>query len=78
MIVCVCKGVSDRDVARAITDGATSIADVTRCTRAGSGCGSCHVAIQQSLDMAAGRTAKPLITLRGQRVVLRTLAAITV
>ncbi len=69
MIVCVCKGVSDRDVAAAIAAGAQSVQDITRCTRAGSGCGRCRVAIQESLDMAHGRLAKPVVR-------LSTLAAI--
>ena len=52
MIVCVCKGVSDRDLAQAIGNGARSVEDVVQCTRAGSGCGSCHQAIQDAIDMA--------------------------
>lgn len=69
MIVCVCKGVSDRDVACAIAGGARSVDDITQCTRAGSGCGRCRSAIQQSLDMAHGKLAKPVVR-------LATLAAI--
>jgi bacterioferritin-associated ferredoxin len=64
MIVCICKSVSDRDLAKVIADGAQTVADVTQCTRAGSGCGGCKQSIQQSLDMAHGRLAKPLIMLR--------------
>ena len=64
MLVCVCKAVSDRDVAKAIADGAESVDDVTRCTRAGSGCGACRESIQDAIDMAHGRVDKPLIILR--------------
>jgi bacterioferritin-associated ferredoxin len=41
MIVCVCRGASDRDVHRAIQHGASSIADLQRCG-IGTECGSCH------------------------------------
>ena len=42
MLVCLCKAVSDRDVARALADGARSVEDVVRCTGAGTGCGMCR------------------------------------
>ena len=63
MIVCVCKAVSDRAIARAIAEGAQSVDDVARCTGAGTGCGACRHSVQQALDMTSGRTAKPLIML---------------
>ncbi len=47
MIVCICKSVSDREIARAIDDGACSLEDVARCTGAGLGCGTCHESIRQ-------------------------------
>jgi bacterioferritin-associated ferredoxin len=63
MIVCVCKAVSGERVARAISDGARSVEEITQCTGAGSGCGSCKKAIQQALDMSSGRLAKPVVRL---------------
>jgi bacterioferritin-associated ferredoxin len=45
MIVCICRGVSDRTVKRAIEDGAESVAAVGRACGAGTDCGSCHLQI---------------------------------
>lgn len=42
MIVCVCKAISDREVARAVAGGARSVEDIARCTGAGTECGSCR------------------------------------
>jgi bacterioferritin-associated ferredoxin len=63
MIVCLCKGVSDRDVARAIEEGADSVEAITGCTGAGSGCGRCRAGLAKAVDMAHGRSAKPRIIL---------------
>jgi bacterioferritin-associated ferredoxin len=50
MIVCVCKGVTDRDLNEAIGRGCRSLDDVARCTHAGTGCGTCRATIQERLD----------------------------
>ena len=42
MIVCVCKAVSDRDVARAVAGGARTVEDLACATGAGTECGSCR------------------------------------
>jgi bacterioferritin-associated ferredoxin len=63
VIVCICKSVSDRSVARAIAQGAGSVEDIARCTGAGTGCGTCRHSLQEALDMASGRRAKPRIVL---------------
>jgi bacterioferritin-associated ferredoxin len=63
MIVCLCKSVSDRDVARAIEDGAESVDAIAACNGAGSGCGACRPILSQALDMARGRIAPPRIIL---------------
>ena len=41
-VVCLCVGVSERKVHRAIGNGAASIDDVGRACGAGSRCGGCH------------------------------------
>jgi bacterioferritin-associated ferredoxin len=68
MLVCVCKAVSDRDVARAIADGAASVDEIARCTGAGTECGSCRESLACSLAGACqggGRADRPtLIALR--------------
>ena len=68
MIVCLCRGVSGGDVARAIDAGAETIEEVARRTGAGLGCGRCLVELRQALDMAQGKPPKP-------RIVLPTVAA---
>jgi bacterioferritin-associated ferredoxin len=70
MIVCVCKAVSDREVAKAIEEGAETVEQVMQRTGVGGGCGRCLVDVRRALDMAQGKIAKPII-------VLPVLAALT-
>jgi bacterioferritin-associated ferredoxin len=42
MIVCVCRGVSDRAIRAAVAGGAKSIDEIADACRAGDGCGACH------------------------------------
>jgi bacterioferritin-associated ferredoxin len=41
VIICICRGKSDREIAKAIDNGATSVRDLQRCG-IGDQCGSCH------------------------------------
>ncbi|MCP4807978.1 MAG: (2Fe-2S)-binding protein [Proteobacteria bacterium] len=41
MILCLCHGVSDRDVRKHVDDGAGNLHAVSQRCRAGSDCGSC-------------------------------------
>lgn len=50
MLVCHCKGVSDRDVRRAIQSGACSRYDIARQCGAGSVCGGCIPVIDELLE----------------------------
>lgn len=50
MIVCHCRGVTDRTIKRAIHRGATSRRQVARTCGAGAGCGGCRTTIQAILD----------------------------
>jgi bacterioferritin-associated ferredoxin len=52
MIVCICRGKSDRDINRVIDAGATTLRDLQRCG-IGDQCGSCHVSLKAML--AAGQ-----------------------
>jgi bacterioferritin-associated ferredoxin len=52
MIVCICRGVSDRTINEAIDDGARSVRDLQRCG-VGDQCGSCHNALRKMLAVAA-------------------------
>ncbi len=50
MYVCVCNGVTDREVNEAIEAGAETRMDVTHACGAGGDCGSCHRQIEEMLD----------------------------
>ncbi|HEY0159477.1 MAG TPA: (2Fe-2S)-binding protein [Thermoanaerobaculia bacterium] len=56
MIICICRGKSDRDVQKAIGNGATSVRDFQRCG-IGDQCGSCHNALRGMLARAAAEQA---------------------
>jgi bacterioferritin-associated ferredoxin len=49
MVVCLCQGVTERQVREAIADGATTRKKVTRACGAGAGCGGCHESIREIL-----------------------------
>ena len=42
MIVCHCKGVTDREIRRCVRAGAATIDDVSEACRAATGCGGCE------------------------------------
>ena len=56
MYVCLCMGVSDKDIKKVVREGACSAAEVMRCTGAGTRCGSC-VSEVVSLVEGAGSSA---------------------
>ena len=56
MIVCHCKGVSDRSIRRAVRTGATSGLDVGLACAAGTGCGGCREAIEEIVAAELGET----------------------
>ena len=56
MIVCICRAKNERDVARAIGEGAASLRDLQQCG-IGTDCGSCHVSLRQMLATSAGSDA---------------------
>ena len=58
MIVCICRGKSDRDVMRAIDNGASTVRDLQRCG-IGDQCGSCHNSLRAMLAAAAAESAEP-------------------
>ena len=47
MILCLCRGVSDRTVRLAVATGATSVEAVAARCGAGTDCGSCRHAIRE-------------------------------
>jgi len=58
-LVCVCFDVREQDILAAIAGGATNVAEVGKCTRAGTNCGSCRTITARLLDetMAAQQEA---------------------
>lgn len=58
MIVCICRGKSDREVMKAIGNGASSLRDLQRCG-IGDQCGSCHNSLRAMLATAAAEAAQP-------------------
>lgn len=67
MIVCVCRRVSDRDIARAVTAGCTSFDELQARTGVATGCGACRdcargvfVRERAALATGAATSAHPL------------------
>ena len=58
MIICICRGKSEKDVMRAIDNGATTVRDLQRCG-IGDQCGSCHNSLRTMLAEAAASAAQP-------------------
>jgi len=52
MILCVCRGVSERAVTESIADGAGNVDAVMRRCGAGGDCGACHDDIRELLGVA--------------------------
>jgi len=52
VIICICRGKSDRAINSAIENGATSLRDLQRCG-IGDQCGSCHDSLRAMLRAAA-------------------------
>ena len=56
--VCDCNGVCKGEIVRAVTeDGCSSVAEVMRVTRAGTGCGSCKSMVGELVTLAGGSDA---------------------
>lgn len=51
MIVCLCEGVSCREIESAAQKGACSVEEVTLICSAGQGCGSCHEQILEIISL---------------------------
>jgi bacterioferritin-associated ferredoxin len=52
VIICICRGKSEKDIARAIAHGAAAVRDLQRCG-IGDQCGSCHNSLRAMLAQAA-------------------------
>ena len=52
MLVCHCRGISDRQIKRLVKDGATSAREVARATGAGMRCGGCRTNVKAIVNEA--------------------------
>ena len=59
MLVCHCKGVSERELRSAIRSGACTRRDLVRQCGAGSVCGGCRPILDELLDAHAPGSAEP-------------------
>jgi bacterioferritin-associated ferredoxin len=50
MVVCLCKGVSDKTIRWHVQNGQKSLRDVMRACNAGSDCGSCVCQVRALID----------------------------
>ena len=55
MLVCQCRGITDRQIRRLVRDGATSTREVAMATGAGLRCGGCRSNVKQVVDLAVER-----------------------
>jgi len=55
MLVCHCRGITDRQIRRLVRDGAGSTRDIARATGAGLRCGDCRSNVKQVVDDAVER-----------------------
>lgn len=52
MLVCHCRGITDRQIRRLVKDGASSTREVARATGAGMRCGGCRSNVKQVVNDA--------------------------
>ena len=58
MYVCLCHGITDRQVRHALREGACSVDQVMECTAAGTCCGGCRPAIAEIVERARAEGAE--------------------
>jgi len=61
MYVCVCNGVTERDIRQAVADGCATLGDLTMRTGCGTNCGSCLAMAAELLAEAAPIDAPPAL-----------------
>jgi bacterioferritin-associated ferredoxin len=50
MYICICHGVTDRQIHAAVSEGAATLEDVSFALGVGSGCGCCRESAQQEIE----------------------------
>jgi bacterioferritin-associated ferredoxin len=61
MIVCQCKGLTDRAIRRMVRDGARTRREVARACAAGSSCGGCAPAIDKIIEIETERESRSVL-----------------
>jgi len=59
MIVCLCRGVSEGHIQRAVAAGARTAGDVARACGAGTDCGACHQLVAALVEEAQDAACAP-------------------
>lgn len=52
MIVCLCRGVSERHIEATVAAGATTVGEVSRACGAATDCGACHYLVTALVEEA--------------------------
>jgi bacterioferritin-associated ferredoxin len=73
MLVCHCRGISDRQIRRAVENGATSAREVARATGAGMRCGGCRDNVKQVVGQALASELERNVPSASAEIALRTL-----
>lgn len=55
MVVCQCRGITERQIRRLVRDGASSTREVARATGAGRNCGGCRATVTRVVNQAIDR-----------------------
>jgi bacterioferritin-associated ferredoxin len=58
-LLCVCNFIPDREILKAIENGATDLEDIKEYTGAGTSCGRCHPAIENMLKEQVDKINEP-------------------
>ena len=62
MYVCICNGITERDIQKAAADGATTLQDLCRELGIASGCGKCASCAHECLrDATCARAPAPVL-----------------
>lgn len=67
MIICICRGKSEREIERSIDNGASSVRELQRCG-IGDQCGSCHSSLRAMLARADAQAAQACPACIGETV----------
>ena len=66
MYVCICNGITDRQIREVAAAGCRSVPELTMRTGAGAGCGSCLELAAQILDEVQAANALPVLPMLSQ------------